>query len=83
MNYQIKSEIEQLGMLIDKASSAGEIEACIKQGDEIKSTLLGSDDDAAVLYYYLGNAWANLDSMRFQGKMSDLDFDRKELSRAC
>jgi len=78
----MKSEIEQLGMLIDKASSAGEIEACIKQGDEIKSTLLGSDDDAAVLYYYLGNAWANLDSMRFQGKMSDLDFDRNELSNA-
>jgi len=78
----MKSEIEQLGMLIDKASSAGEIEACIKQGDEIKSTLLGTEDDAAVLYYYLGNAWANLDSMYCQDKKSDLDFDRKELSNA-
>ena len=77
----MKSEIEQLGMLIDNASSAREIEACIKQGDEIKSTLLGTEDDAAVLYYYLGNAWANLDSMHCQDKKSDLDFDRKELSR--
>jgi len=77
----MRTDIEDLGVSIDSAFDKRDtalLELCINEALRIDSFLNDSPDDKMILYYFLGNAWSNLDVIRNYGKKEIWSYNREE-----
>jgi hypothetical protein len=76
----MKKEIINLGKLIDKAFDTENrtlLEIIINKSETIRAMSLGNDE-IAVLDYFIGNAWSDLDILRNYNERNVWGYDRAE-----
>lgn len=77
-------EIQKLGLAIDQAfdnKDSSLLKQCIQSGEHLEKTL-STANEAAILYYYLGNAWADLDQIINGSSTNIWRYERLENIRA-
>jgi hypothetical protein len=77
----MRQDIENLGISINSAfdkQDATSLEICIAEGTRIEGLLGDLPDEKMTLYYYVGNAWSNLDVIRSHGKQEIWSYNREE-----
>jgi hypothetical protein len=60
---KLMNQIQKLGIDIDRAfdnRDSAYLKECIQAGEKLEKTVT-TPNELAILYYYLGNAWSNLD----------------------
>jgi hypothetical protein len=81
----MSESIEAIGKCIDKAFDSSDtalLERCVDDANSLeRSESLGLDDQA-VLQYYLGNAWSDLDILKNVGTVSTWYYKREEHIKA-